>query len=142
MIVGALAALATGFFIWSRRSSLPSFPNLIGSSPSPKPVPVQPANPLPPENTTPTYSVRQINGCNGVSIGANFRRAPTLRSSAILGVVGRGQVVQVTQQVTRAEGITWYLVVNPSPLHPSLEPAAQNSTDALQSGWMAECFLR
>ncbi|MDX2211855.1 MAG: hypothetical protein SFY66_01075 [Oculatellaceae cyanobacterium bins.114] len=110
-----------------------------GSGGGDKPTSVPPEElPFP---ATPDQKL-QINDCNGVYYaGANFRVEPALTPLVIRGVVPEGEWVTLTGKTDSADGIIWYQATNDSELEFSIEPGAQNRTQANQTGWIAACFL-
>ncbi|MBD2024202.1 hypothetical protein [Leptolyngbya sp. FACHB-711] len=85
--------------------------------------------------------VQRITACNGQLGNANFRSAPSLLSEAVLGVVARGQLVQLTGRTVVNAEIVWHEAIAPAPLYPSPDRAAINQLGAGQTGWIAGCFV-
>ena len=93
-----------------------------------------------PEDTDSNHRV-QIDRCYGqLSEGANFRAYPAMTPDAIRGAVLAGEWVVLTGVKEHGDGITWYEVINESPLDHS--PAAYAYEPAPnQYGWIASCFV-
>ena len=103
-------------------------------------IPVVVTVPPNPEGTDSNHRV-QIDQCHGVpSEGAYFRAYPAMAPDAIKGAVRRGEWVVLTGVKEYGDGITWYEVINESPLDHS--PAAYAYEPAPnQYGWIASCFV-
>ena len=83
----------------------------------------------------------QIDQCYGQpSEGAYFRAYPAMAPDAIKGGVLVGEWVVLTGGKEHGDGITWYEVINESPLVYSPEAYAYESAPN-QYGWIASCFV-
>ncbi|MEO1095858.1 MAG: hypothetical protein AAFX01_13265 [Cyanobacteria bacterium J06638_28] len=103
------------------------------------PIIVAPNNPI---VVAPNTRLRIPRYCNRAYAGsANFRSTPSLRPSAIRGLILVGEWISLTGRTAHGDGILWYEAINESNLLLSKEPNAQNQLNAGQLGWIADYFL-
>lgn len=104
------------------------------------PPPSSPAITLEPALIASDYPAHRITTCNGQPASANFRAAPSLAQTALVGAVQHGELVYLTGQMAGGDGVLWYEAIAPT-LSPIPAQPAQFHPNASQTGWIASCFV-